>query len=512
MLIIYKYNLYIRILLEDIVTELWLLKQANSSQRAQESWKADLPVDLKEYLDNLTESQPIDPGRLVMLKDFLFVSLFDSVYRDKLSDLREKYYRMLVDLAIAKSLTRLSRREVAEPMLLKICRFGEKYGFPDLIAESAAQLASYYADFYKHYKKHLTYLEKSHDAMDLIKLDLKFSCAFYSLRELYFRMGHSTAKMSTLHQISERHWKEVQPYLWTAKSYKFHVNAVLLGYLYHELRDDLPAAISLAQRGIDHFQREGWNYPMVIYTFYINMIQAGMKLGHDDQVMQWIGYLKSVLMPNSNKWYSMIFSELLVLCKLRRYQEAFEIFLSNYQRTFYKRTSQLNQRRWSLMRLYLDYLIDVGVVQATSRMQRRNFKSDYVDIPNYSREKQGRNVAVIVIQLLHHIRRREYDMLAIRFTALKRYSTKYLRKDGNYRSGCFIKMLLEIPKRGFRQEAIRRHAAKYLKKMEDQPHSIGLSSQELEIIPYPDLWEIALSSIKSRPQRETKTLRELREI
>jgi|GEM_PF-7081524 len=496
----------------DIVSELWEIKQANSSEQAQSSWMSDLPLDLRHYLDNLEEDVPISPGRLVMLRDYLFVSLFDGVYRGKTSDLRDKYYRMLVDLTIAKSMSRLLRKHLVSGMLRKICRFGQKYGFADLTGESAELLAIHYANDPKHFKLSKEYLDIAEDANDVVRRAIRAKWAFVQLKRRYIQGGHEAMLSPDLLRLSEECWNEVKPFLWITPSYRFHVDALLTGYLYHELRGDLLEAINIANQGVAHFHVQGWNYPQVIYNFYMNMAQAGLKLGRDDQVMKWIHIVKEELSINSSKWYSVIYIEILILLKQKKYQNAFELFYSNYQRTFYKRISQLHLRRWSLMRLYLDYLIDVGVVQAESRMQRRNFKADYSDIPDFSKEKQSRNVAVIVIQLLHHIRRREYDLLAIRFTALKRYSTKYLRKDGNYRSGCFIKMLLEIPKQGFHQEAIRRHAAKYIRRLEAQSHRVSMSSQELEIIPYPDLWEIALSSIKKRPQRASKTLRELREI
>ena len=73
-------------------------------------------------------------------------------------------------------------------------------------------------------------------------------------------------------------------------------------------------------------------------------------------------------------------------------------------------------------------------------------------------------------------------------------------------------MLLEIPKRSFHIVAIERHSAKYLKRLEEYPQTVALQATELEIIPYEKLWEIVLKTVKGRPQRETETLRRLKEI
>jgi len=103
-------------------------------------------------------------------------------------------------------------------------------------------------------------------------------------------------------------------------------------------------------------------------------------------------------------------------------------------------------------------------------------------------------------------------MLRSRFIALQRYSAKYLRKSHTFRSNCFIKMLLEIPKQGFNRKAIDRHVAKYLNRLESHEQHLGYFSRQLEIIPYEKLWEFALRSISMRPIRQTKTIQELREL
>lgn len=75
------------------------------------------------------------------------------------------------------------------------------------------------------------------------------------------------------------------------------------------------------------------------------------------------------------------------------------------------------------------------------------------------------------------------------------YSKRYLRNDETFRSNCFIKMLLEIPKRGFHKIAVLRHTSPLLVKLKSSKIDLIHSPAEIEIIPYDMLWEIVLENM-----------------
>ena len=110
-------------------------------------------------------------------------------------------------------------------------------------------------------------------------------------------------------------------------------------------------------------------------------------------------------------------------------------------------------------------------------------------------DKSGQNIPVLIIQILIQIQQKKYDQLTDKIEAVEKYTTRYLRKDNNYRSNCFIKMLLQIPKQNFERARVEKHTKILLEKLRSMPLERAKQAFEIEIIPYEDLWEMALESI-----------------
>ena len=116
---------------------------------------------------------------------------------------------------------------------------------------------------------------------------------------------------------------------------------------------------------------------------------------------------------------------------------------------------------------------------------------------------------MIIAELLYNILELDYNAIEGRIYSLKEYCSRYLKKNNeNYRSNCFIKMLLEIPKANFHPEAARRKAARYHQKLLNHPLEIAMQPREVEIIPFEQLWHIIIHYLRS-PKRKRKNAMEL---
>ena len=121
------------------------------------------------------------------------------------------------------------------------------------------------------------------------------------------------------------------------------------------------------------------------------------------------------------------------------------------------------------------------------------------EVPIFSMDKRGYNIPILIVQILLLIHEKKYEQLTDRMEAIEKYTTRYIKKDENFRSNCFIKMLLQIPKRNFHRVAVERHAKKYFDKLISVPLSIANQAYEVEIIPSNEhLWEYILESLESK--------------
>jgi hypothetical protein len=56
-------------------------------------------------------------------------------------------------------------------------------------------------------------------------------------------------------------------------------------------------------------------------------------------------------------------------------------------------------------------------------------------------------------------------------------------------------MLLQMQDAGFHKAAVSRHADKYVKLLAKMPLDFANQSHDIEIIPYEDLWKMAIDSL-----------------
>jgi hypothetical protein len=93
----------------------------------------------------------------------------------------------------------------------------------------------------------------------------------------------------------------------------------------------------------------------------------------------------------------------------------------------------------------------------------------------------------------------KYDLATDRIDALNKYCDRYLKTNSpNFRSNCFIKMLLQIPKSSFHRAGTERRAKPYLKRMQEIAINFSNQAHELEILPFEDFWKLILSTLENK--------------
>ena len=84
------------------------------------------------------------------------------------------------------------------------------------------------------------------------------------------------------------------------------------------------------------------------------------------------------------------------------------------------------------------------------------------------------------------------------------YCHRYLKKDDTFRSNCFIKMLLTLPRSNFNRIAVERNAKKFFDRLKSVPLEKANQAEDLEIIPYDDLWEMVLDMLDAPTKKVVK--------
>ncbi len=93
-----------------------------------------------------------------------------------------------------------------------------------------------------------------------------------------------------------------------------------------------------------------------------------------------------------------------------------------------------------------------------------------------------------------------------RIESIEKYCSRYLRQGDTFRSNCFIKMLLQIPKSKFQTNSLIRKTEQLVELLKSVPLEYARQTSEIEIIPYEDLWELVLDTT-SKNNRKVKYLK-----
>ena len=199
--------------------------------------------------------------------------------------------------------------------------------------------------------------------------------------------------------------------------------------------------------------------------------------------------------PGTVRWYNTQDSYLRLLFRMKKYHEAYQLVSQLSASKNLSFQPQKRQQTILVFQAYIYYLALSGRLQVGTKSTFRLNKF-LNEIPIFSKDKRGYNITVLIIQILILLQQKKYDKFTDRIEAIEKYTSRYLRNDENFRSNCFIKMLLQIPKRNFHRVAVLRHAKPYIKRLATVPLEKSKQSYEIEIIPYEHLWEYALDSLE----------------
>ena len=145
--------------------------------------------------------------------------------------------------------------------------------------------------------------------------------------------------------------------------------------------------------------------------------------------------------------------------------------------------------RWELYRGYVDFVAPAAPASAPAPPPKWS-----LIMPEYSRDKSGQNVAILVLQLLHCLRRQNIDEALVRLERLRKYQQRHLHDDSSQRSRLFLRLLRGLADTGFDLAKARKRGQATLETLSSTPPP-GDAFAEVEIIPYEHLWELVLHQV-----------------
>ncbi len=331
---------------------------------------------------------------------------------------------------------------------------------------------------------------------------------------------HSKLKTTSVKKrgvYSEELAEKAMFYLEDLKEKKANLESKKLNYYYYlilifryEIISDYENIIKACQTSIDKFDNfQGIGF---LYGNYARIFVAQITLKRFEAALSTLKTINSIDFPQSSSlWFQVKKLTLVLYWHMKDYQYSLEIFLDVFHNSNLKRLQQLTQNEWKLVEAHVHLLIEFGRIDPIGYEKRlRKFKLTRFlnDIPGASKDKQGHNIQVLIIQVIFLLRLGKIEEALNRIQVLNQYRNKYLKKDQTYRSNVFIKMLIVLIQNQLHKAATERKSAKYIKLLEEHPIQKSKQSIGVEMIPYEDLWDMILeetdNSFRFTPAKKRK--------
>ncbi|RNI24973.1 hypothetical protein [Rufibacter latericius] len=196
----------------------------------------------------------------------------------------------------------------------------------------------------------------------------------------------------------------------------------------------------------------------------------------------------SYFSPSSNNWFAYMENYILLAIHAKKYEVGHMLLHQVQENPFIKKINKLAQERWSLIEAYLQFVSP----QAGSPLKWQSFVQN---APSYSKDKEGFNVAILILQVMYFLDIVDYEALEYRVDSLKKYAQHHFKDSFSERSRIFFKLLTVLVRSNFEFATTQKKGQYLYNKLQRTP-TPGDAYAEIEIIPYEHLWELVLDRIK----------------
>ncbi len=202
----------------------------------------------------------------------------------------------------------------------------------------------------------------------------------------------------------------------------------------------------------------------------------------------------------SLNWVIYLETYFLLCMHTGNYVQASQIYDKVSSHPRFANVDETRKEKWRIFEAFLRYMLNGRIDAAAGEVAETQFRlmKFLNEVPNYSKDKRGLNIAIIILQVLFLLDRRDFDGIISKAEALKVYCSRYLKQDENYRSNCFLKMMLMMEKKGFKYESTSKITERYYHLLKESRGDFQNGSlHSMEIIPYEQLWATILGKLQA---------------
>jgi len=426
-----------------------------------------------------------------LINTVFFIDVKQPFYNEQ----QRAYYSCYKGWAAAKILIGKSARNAGIYLCHKILPNAIKYEFTDIVLDVSRSLRYHYGIFERNLKRFDYYNEMAKKYFEISQAENLAEELYIALISKYVNNHSRNAHTPTIAlEFAEQLKEPMEMY----DSYRLHLYGNFIKITASMSKNNYVETIEVCTQALDFFSAKDYQtkVPALVFLHQQLVCYTQLRMFDEGKIAVFKGF--ELLEKGAFNWFK--HQELYLILSLHtgNYLEAYKIYQEavNHKRFKYLSASVLEM--WKIYEAYLEYLIIINRIEfPDEKRSSKKFRLNKFlnEVPGYSKEKRGRNIPILVIQILFLTVQKKYDTAIDRIEAVEKYCFRYLQNNSTFRSNCFLKMLLQIPISGFHKNGTIRRAKKYVDRLKEVPLEIANQTHEVEIIPYEELWELALESL-----------------
>ena len=389
----------------------------------------------------------------------------------------------------ARILVKEGEHQISEKLLRSALKIAEESEFTAHIITITDQLRFLYAQTneltkFKKVSKQLPYYQ------ELLRHEQEADDLYYTAKlEINRSISAKKKYLPTLHSNIvhlKALWEKYRSFGLFEAYYKTNI-------WYQELTNNFTDIVQITSEAEQMLQKKKIN-PKRFDDRYNKFINVYAHL-RDKQFTQGLAFAAKAVDSfnrSSNNWFAFMENYFLLAMHAGNYNEATKLIEEAYNNPFFQKINKAAQERWQLYRAYLYFIFPDGHAK-----RQFSYQSFIMAVPEYSKDKQGFNVAILILQYLHYLKSKEVEALLYRIESLKKYSGRHLKDNFSLRTQYFFKLLMLVVKEDLDPNRVRRKGRALADKLADTP-APGDAYAEIEIIPYEALWEQILRILQEK--------------
>ncbi|MCX2740768.1 hypothetical protein [Pontibacter anaerobius] len=281
--------------------------------------------------------------------------------------------------------------------------------------------------------------------------------------------------------------------LWNrAGTYEAFNSFYKLSMLYYELVGDFDRTLQLtidSEKLIEDGLVNQYRFDSLYNKFIL--VYAHLRLKKYNSGLEYAKDYIKLFDEKSINWFSFQENFFLLAVHSKNYDLAEVLLHQVFNNSFIEKISVSAKERWRIYKAYQ--------VMLNHEVTTNSINPFLLSLPEYSKDKQGFNVAILILQFIYYLQKQDSEALLYRIESLKKYILTHLKDAFSLRSKIFLKLLILIVTEDYDVTACRRKGHKLYQKLLETP-TPGDAFAEIEIVPYEHLWEHILSTLENKYQ------------